>query len=309
MYLIKQIKERLSLPFFISFLNKTTVLLFSVIGTGYLNAEEVKEYYVEVVVFEQLEVSQGEDLAPVALDFGALNLITLLEKQSSEINTDAIERSFEVEVKEELIQNLDLMELTLEQNTELQAEPEKKKPLLSTDKWFEKNDQLKELKNIYRRLDRRKEYKVLHKFSWMQPALAEKETPYIHETFDAHGLLIRLYKSRYLHLDLIGYMNGALESNKNIEQIESIKFLALQDSIPEDVDLIKIPVSSQILYMEELPKLEDELSIASEPMTSLVTEGMVEYVLREDRRIFKNESHYFDHPKIGIIVSVYDSSL
>jgi len=309
MYLIKQIKERLSPPFFISFLNKTTVLLFSILGTGYLNAQELKEYYVEVIVFEQLEVSQDEDFSPVALDFGALNLITLLEKQSSEINTDAIERSFEVEVKEELIKNLDFTELTLEQNTQLQAEPEKKKPLLSTDKWFEKNDQLKVLNNIYRRLDRRKEYKVLHKFSWMQPALAEKETPYIHETFDAHGLLVRLYQSRYLHLDLIGYMNGALESSKNIEQIESIKFLALQDSIPEDVDLIKIPVSSQILYMEELPKLEDELSIASEPMTSLVTEGMVEYVLREDRRIFKNESHYFDHPKIGIIVSVYDSSL
>lgn len=309
MYLIKQIKERLSPPFFINFLSKTTVLLFSILGTGYLNAQELKEYFVEVVVFEQLMVSQDEDFSPVALDFGALNLITLLEKQSSEINTDAIKRSFEIEVEEKLIQNLDLMELTLEQNTELQAEPEKKKLLLSTDKWFEKNDQLKQLKNIYRRLDRRKEYKVLHKFSWMQPALAEKETPYIHETFNAHGLLVRLYQSRYLHLDLIGYMNGALKSSKNIEQIESIKFLAMQDSIPEDVDLIKIPVSSQILYMEELPKLEDELSIESKPRTSVVTEGIVEYILREDRRIFKNESHYFDHPKIGIIVSVYDSSL
>ena len=61
--------------------------------------------------------------------------------------------------------------------------------------------------------------------------------------------------------------------------------------------------------MEELPKLEDELIIESKPMAPMITEGMVEYVLREDRRIFKNESHYFDHPKIGIIVSVYDSSL
>jgi len=309
MYLIKQIKERLSPLFFISFLNKTNVLLFSIFSAGYLNGEELKEYYVEVVVFEQLQVSQDEDLSPVALDFGALNLITLLEKRSSEINTDAIDRSFDVEVAEELIQNLDSIELTLEQNTELQVEPEKKKPLLTMHKWFEKNDQLKELNNIYRRLDRRKEYRVLHKFSWMQPALADKETPYIHEIFDAHGLLIRLYQSRYLHLDLIGYMNGALESSKNIEQIESIKFSALLDSIPEDINSIKIPVSSQILYMEELPKLEDELSIESKPMSSIATEGMVEYVLREDRRLFKNQSHYFDHPKMGIIVSVYDSSL
>ena len=29
----------------------------------------------------------------------------------------------------------------------------------------------------------------------------------------------------------------------------------------------------------------------------------------EERRIFKNESHYFDHPKLGVIISVYDSSL
>ena len=40
---------------------------------------------------------------------------------------------------------------------------------------------------------------------------------------------------------------------------------------------------------------------------SLVLEGIVDYVLREDRRIFQNESHFFDHPKMGIIVSVYDS--
>jgi hypothetical protein len=39
------------------------------------------------------------------------------------------------------------------------------------------------------------------------------------------------------------------------------------------------------------------------------TEGMVEYIKREDLRDFQNESHFFDHPKMGIIVSVYDSSL
>jgi hypothetical protein len=37
--------------------------------------------------------------------------------------------------------------------------------------------------------------------------------------------------------------------------------------------------------------------------------GKVKYLLDEERRIFKNESHYFDHPKIGVIISVYDSSL
>jgi hypothetical protein len=57
--------------------------------------------------------------------------------------------------------------------------------------------------------------------------------------------------------------------------------------------------------------LDETPKTSSEPMTeeSLVLEGIVDYVLREDRRIFQNESHFFDHPKMGIIVSVYDSPL
>ena len=82
-------------------------------------------------------------------------------------------------------------------------------------------------------------------------------------------------------------MNGNFISAKNRELIESIKLVV---SPPSDL-LDETPITS------------------SEPMTeeSLVLEGIVDYVLREDRRIFQNESHFFDHPKMGIIVSVYDS--
>ena len=158
-------------------------------------------------------------------------------------------------------------------------------------------------------MDRRNEYKVLHKISWIQPALPDEETPYVHEIFDTHGLLIRLYQSRYLHLDLIGYMNGNLESNENEEQIELIKFTALQGSIPEDVEQIDIPVSSDLLYLKSIPEKVEIIGEITNEQAPKITEGMVEYILREDRRVFQNESHFFDHPKMGIIVSVYDSSL
>ena len=160
-------------------------------------------------------------------------------------------------------------------------------------------NQLKELNNIYRRLDRRNEYKVLHKISWIQPALPDEETPYVHEIFDTHGLLIRLYQSRYLHLDLIGYMNGNLESNENEEQIELIKFTALQESIPEDVEQIDIPVSSDLLYLDLYQrKLRSQVSQNKE-QAPRITEGMVEYILREDRRVFQNESHFLITQKWG----------
>ena len=309
MYRINQIKERLSLSCFISLLKASPLLLFFFVSSNAISAKDLKEYYIEVIVFEQLEITQEEELSPVLLDLKSKDLISLLERQANKINTEAVEKSFETKVGGDLLNNLQIMDLEPPSIIEPDDAKEEKKYILQTDKWFERSDQLKELNNIYRRLNRRNEYKVLHKISWIQPALPDEETPYVHEIFDTHGLLIRLYQSRYLHLDLIGYMNGNLESNENEEQIELIKFTALQESIPEDVEQINIPVSSDLLYLESIPEkieITDEITKEQAPK---ITEGMVEYILREDRRVFKNESHFFDHPRMGIIVSVYDSSL
>ena len=309
MYRINQIKERLSLPSFISFLKASPLLLFFFVSSNAISAKDLKEYYIEVIVFEQLEITQEEDLSPVLLDLKSKNLISLLERQANKINTEAVEKSFETKVGGDLLNNLEIIDLEPPSIIEPDDAKEEKRYILQTEKWFERNDQLKELNNIYRRLDRRNEYKVLHKISWIQPALPDEETPYVHEIFDTHGLLIRLYQSRYLHLDLIGYMNGNLESNENEEQIELIKFTALQESIPEDVDQIDIPVSSDLLYLESIPEIIEITGEITKEQAPKITEGMVEYILREDRRVFQNESHFFDHPKMGIIVSVYDSSL
>ena len=309
MYRINQIKERLSLSCFISLLKASPLLLFFFVSSNAISASDLKEYYIEVIVFEQLEITQEEDLSPVLLDLKSKNLISLLESQANKINAEALEKSFETKVGGDLLSNLEIIDLEPPSIIEPDDSKEEKKYILQTDKWFERNDQLKELNNIYRRLDRRNEYKVLHKISWIQPALPDEETPYVHEIFDTHGLLIRLYQSRYLHLDLIGYMNGNLESNENEEQIELIKFTALQESIPEDVEQINIPVSSDLLYLESIPEKIEITGEINKEQAPKITEGMVEYILREDRRVFQNESHFFDHPKMGIIVSVYDSSL
>ena len=309
MYRINQIKERLSLLYFISFLKASPLLLFFFVSSNALSAKDLKEYYIEVIVFEQLEITQEEDLSPVLLDLKSKNLISLLESQANKINTEALEKSFETKIGEDLLSNLEIIDLEPPSIIEPDDSKEEKKYILQMDKWFERNDQLKELNNIYRRLDRRNEYKVLHKISWIQPALPDEETPYVHEIFDTHGLLIRLYQSRYLHLDLIGYMNGNLESNENEEQIELIKFTALKESIPMDVEQIDIPVSSDLLYQESIPEKIEITGEKNKEQAPKITEGMVEYILREDRRVFQNESHFFDHPKMGIIVSVYDSSL
>jgi len=165
MYRINQIKERLSLPCFISFLKASPLLLFFFVSSNAVSAKDLKEYYIEVIVFKQLEITQEEDLSPALLDLKSKNLISLLERQANKINTEAVEKSFATKVDGDLLNNLEIIDLEPSSIIEPDDVKEGKKYILQTDKWFERNDQLKELNNIYRRLDRRNEYKVLHKIS------------------------------------------------------------------------------------------------------------------------------------------------
>ena len=283
MYLIKQIKERLYQHCYISYLKTTFIILLSLGVSSTAHGQELKEYSVEVIIFEQLEVSTNEALLKQTIDLSPMNLISLLEKPIIEEEDQA----------EEILGSTEnLLELILEDTQGIARVEEAEERLLEIDKWFERSTDLKELDNIHRRLNRRQEYKILHKFSWLQPALPEADAPFIHETFGQHGLAIRVYQSRYLHLDLLGYLNGTLVSSDNRALINAIK----QSASPQSKELETNEPSLTKLATQETQETQ-------------VLEGEVSYVLREDRRIFKNESHFFDHPKMGIIVSVYDSPL
>ena len=286
MYLIKQIKERLYQHCYISYLKTTFIILLSLGVSSTAHGQELKEYSVEVIIFEQLEVSTNEALLKQTIDLSPMNLISLLEKPSIEEEDQA----------EEILGSTEnLLELILEDTQGIARVEEAEERLLEIDQWFERSTDLKELDNIHRRLNRRQEYKILHKFSWLQPALPEADAPFIHETFGQHGLAIRVYQSRYLHIDLLGYLNGTLVSSDNRALINAIK----QSASPQSEELETNEPSLTKLATQETQETQE----------TQVLEGEVSYVLREDRRIFKNESHFFDHPKMGIIVSVYDSPL
>ena len=131
----------------------------------------------------------------------------------------------------------------------------------------------------------------------------------MHEIFDDNGFLIRLYKSRYLHLDVIAYLEGNLRTDSNPDLIKEIKFEALKSSIPDNVKNYEIEIGAEIINSNEIYKSDQEITQDKPDPPNAMEVGKVKYLLDEERRIFKNESHYFDHPKIGVIISVYDSSL
>ena len=272
----------------------------------YSNAKNNNEaYIVEIVVFEQLEVIGNEQLESQKLNIQGINTITLQDKLEISLNEKSIINSFDFEENEFSVDMMPINESNTNNKESSRLTNIKTNSLIDENKWFEKKSKLDQLSNIYRRLDRRKEYKILHKESWIQPALSKENAPYIHEIFDNNGLLIKLYKSRYLHLDVIAYLDGNLSSNKDKKIINKIKLDALKDSIPDEIKDYDIKINTKIFKKGEIvkPKINAEEAF-SEPLIRL---DEVKYLLKEERRIFKNEVHYFDHPKIGIIVSVYSS--
>ena len=270
-------------------------------------SESQEEYIIEVIIFKQLEKIGNERLEPKDLNLMDLDTIALLDRPDIVLNEKTILRSFDYDESDLVIDQLIIDNNKNEQIQE--SDPSISAIKINESKWYERQQKLKQLDNIYRRLDRRKEYRILHKLSWMQPALGKSDSPFVHEIFNDNGFLIRLYKSRYLHLDVIAYLDGNFRTDKNQDLIKEIKFGALKNSIPDEVTNHEIAIAAETIISNEIYKPDQKKNKARPNPPKPIKVGKVKYLLNEERRIFKNESHYFDHPKIGVIISVYDSSL
>ena len=283
------------------------VALFIFSLSSIAQSESQEEYIIEVIIFEQLEKIGNERLEPKDLNLMGLDTIALLDKPDIVLNETTILRSFDYDESELVIDQLIIDDNKNEQIQE--SDPLISVNKINESKWYERQQNLNQLDNIFRRLDRRKEYQILHKLSWVQPALGIDESPFVHEIFNDNGFLIKLYKSRYLHLDVIAYLEGNFRTDNNADLIKEIKFDALKSSIPDEVTNHEIEIGAEIINSDEIYKPDQKINqIRSNPPKPIEV-GKVKYLLDEERRIFKNESHYFDHPKIGVIISVYDSSL
>ena len=303
------IKGRLFQSFCVN-LPKLHLILFIALNGIPLSAQSIqqKEYRVEVIFFEQLENTSQELFKPEILNITDLQITPLQNEIENTLNADVITKSFKYKKGSDILDDMQSMVEPSKEIDETNSAPlDNPRIITNRSKWFVKNKNLIQLDNIQRRLDRRKEYKVLHSISWLQPALDKDNSPYIYQSFKKNGFLIKLYQSRYLHLDVIGYLGGILNASNNDEVVNLIKLNSLKKSIPEDVEDLNIKFTPEMLIDEN--SLVTIIRPTNSDQEELITESEVRYLLREDRRIFKNESHYFDHPKLGMIIAVYDSSL
>ena len=126
--------------------------------------------------------------------------------------------------------------------------------------WFRELSEGKSLNTLKRRILRRKDYVLLDHFTWHQGAADIEKSPYVYLHNDKYGLYVKTYKSRYLHLDVKGYLENNFNSPESIDK----KFTAnnkLRDFFI-DQDIRVFP--NEIYYFDH-PKFGVVISIKDKP--------------------------------------------
>ena len=171
-------------------------------------------------------------------------------------------------------------------------------------KWYRKSNNLDVLKKLNSKLEKNNEYKVLDSFKWIQNIDSKDDSKFLfHENVvKEYGIFLKLYRSRFLHVDIKSYLGVASNktndtTDENIQKYESKILKSNQTNKINITNNLKLNLNEPNRYID-INQDKDDLKIESSEIINIFID--------EERRIFNEEIHYFDHPKFGIILSVND---
>ena len=260
---------------------------------------DLKEYVVEIIIFKYSQSSTNETFD--AEFIAPADKVLKFYNPSLKINSDL----YKTQYKENFFNNL-LKGFKLDskkQNSYIEK-ANKKTKVSNPKKWYRKSNNLDVLKKLNSKLEKNNEYEVLDSFKWIQNIDSRDDSKFLfHENVTKeYGIFLKLYRSRFLHVDIKSYLGVA--SNKTNDTTEE-KIQKYESKILESNQTNKVNIASNLkLNLNEpnsyidISKDEDDLKIESSEIINIFID--------EERRIFNEEIHYFDHPKFGIILSVND---
>lgn len=186
---------------------------------------------------------------------------------------------------------------------------ETKSPRITTNprKWFRKSDNLEKLKKFKSKLETSGDFIFLDSMSWQQNIPYKDESKYLTFNNGDYGFYLNLYRNRYLHADLKSYLgfvdkkNNTLDLNtdKYIEELDAKTF---SESNNNDIDLdinLSLNKNNEFVEITSTPNRKQN----SETISQNKSEALI-YFIDEDRRLFNEEIHYFDHPMFGVLISI-----
>ena len=280
-------------------LSKLLFLLFICIGFVSANSdltEDLKEYEIEVIIFQHNNVETNENFDQVFISPSAESISFYNPKL--QINKNA----YLLESKENFFNRL-FKDFNPKTNNNNSLSDNNDNSKISNPKnWYRKTNNLDVLKKLNDKLKINNKYKLLGSFKWIQNIDYKDNARYIfYEDIDnEYGLFLKLYRSRFLHADVKTFL-GVIDkepidvTEDQINKFEKKLLEINRKEINQINDNLKIKLNKPNNYVE----LDGDKILPPNKKSREIN-----IFIDEQRRIFNEEIHYFDHPMFGLILSI-----
>jgi len=267
--------------------------LFKVIfAVFFITSARSDEYLIEYVVFKNLQFTTDEVFTLKELSISPSSVISL-KKDANEIVIRNLDESFNS--KNESLDSIGEIIYEEKEGETLSQEPSANpNPQL----WFNENKSLTKLETFKRRIERRSDYELIDSGSWVQGVFDSNSSKFVNVISNELNLYIKTYKERYLHLDVLGMLDSqTIELSENANGIKEIKRKAYTALLNEtDVKDVNIRIDIDSLFKGDIKTIEQY------PLDEIISKSSATLIIDEDRRVFNEQVHYFDHPQFGIMI-------
>ena len=267
--------------------------LFKIIfAVFFITSARSDEYLIEYVVFKNLQFTTDEVFTLKELSISPSSVISL-KKDTNEIVIRNLDESFNS--KNESLDSIGEIIYEEKEGETLSQEPSANpNPQL----WFNENKSLTKLETFKRRIERRSDYELIDSGSWVQGVFDSNSSKFVNVISNELNLYIKTYKERYLHLDVLGMLDSqTIELSENANGIKEIKRKAYSALLNEtDVKDLNISIDIDTLFEGDIKTIEQY------PLDEIISKSSATLIIDEDRRVFNEQVHYFDHPQFGIMI-------
>ena len=170
--------------------------------------------------------------------------------------------------------------------------------------WYRKTNNLVVLKKINSKLKADNNYELLDSFKWIQNIDYKDNARFLfyEDRQREYGLFLKFYRSRFLHADLKSYLGVMANDYVDITKDKIAKFekkiLEVNKKSNENLkNNLKIELNKPNKYIDlNNNEITSSLNVSKS--------NEINIFIDEQRRIFNEEIHYFDHPMFGLILSI-----
>ena len=260
-----------------------------------INANEniIDEYKVEIIVFKFKNIETNENFIN-ELNLPNRNVINLVDPKLF-LNKDALSN---FPKNNSFFSNL-LKNINPVKNQQTSSNDEIK-TIINPKNWYRESSEIDKLSKLYKNIKLNNQLIYLDSKSWIQSIDDENKSKYVFlENHDKEfGFFLKLYKKRFLHLDLKAYLGITGEQKIESTQAYIKNTESLINSSGEADQELEIDIY--------LPKQFESIEISNKAYEK--TQNKEATILNKfidiEKRIFNEEIHLFDHPYFGVIVSV-----